>query len=686
MNDFSRSDKLFLEKVSGLIKDNISNERFGVSELAGELAMSRSNLLRKIKKLTGVSVSIFIRNIRLDESIQLLKKENLSISEISYEVGFGSVSYFVKCFRDRYGYPPGDAEKRGFDDKKNVGKNENARTQAKLIYYSLFVVVLLALLFIFNPFSGRSSSQEKSIAVLPFINDSNDSTNLYLINGLMESILNNLQKIEDLRVVSRTSVEKYRLADKTISEIGKELNVQYVIEGSGQKEGEEILLSIQLIETDSDRHLWSEQFRREPGDIFDLQSEIARTIASYVKATITPDEEKRINKAPTGNLIAYDYFLKGLDRFHAGTVEGVEESIILFKKALEYDDEFARAYADLSIAYSILDIYKAEKEYTEMVLSYADKALLYDPELEQSLIAKSLYYMGSNDPDRAIPFLEKAHKNSPNSAVVLNMLSEYYANYNPNTEKYLEYALKGINIDIAGNDSTDASFAYLHVGNSFMQTGFIDEAEFYIKKSLDFDQGNLYSAYVLAFVYFAKTGNLEKSREMLINVLNNDPSRYDIIQEIAKISYYIRDYKSADIYYSQFLKIKENLGIDIYDGEDAKISFVFDKTGRQTESDSLLNKYFEFARQDESIYKNLNFTAYYSYIGELEKSIDYFRKFSNETRYNYLVIPFIKIDPLLENLREHPDYNKVLKKLEDGFLAYHEAVRKNLENKGLLRN
>ena len=103
---------------------------------------------------------------------------------------------------------------------------------------------------------------KKSIAVLPFINDSNDSTNVYIINGLMESTLNNLQKIKELRVISRTSVEKYRNNPKTIPEIARELNVHYLIEGSGQKIGDQILLNIQLIEAPSDKHLWSEQYNR----------------------------------------------------------------------------------------------------------------------------------------------------------------------------------------------------------------------------------------------------------------------------------------------------------------------------------------------------------------------------------------------------------------------------------------
>src|SRR5690606_34887147 len=143
---------------------------------------------------------------------------------------------------------------------------------------------------------GIAVIQEKSIAVLPFKNDSNDSSNVYLVNGLMESTLNNLQQINGLRVVSRTSVEKYRNGTKSIPEMAEELNVSYFVEGSGQKIGDRILLNIQLIEASTDRHLWTKQYRREMRDVFGLQQEIARDIAGKIEVRITPEEAERIGK------------------------------------------------------------------------------------------------------------------------------------------------------------------------------------------------------------------------------------------------------------------------------------------------------------------------------------------------------------------------------------------------------
>jgi TolB-like protein len=167
-------------------------------------------------------------------------------------------------------------------------------------------VVIIAGLILFNIFSRPGISDQvmdygKSIAVLPFVNDSPDQENEYFINGTMESILNNLSKIKVLRVVSRSSVEQYRDTIVPIPEIARAMMAGYILEGSMQKIGQRIRITLQLIDQ-NDRHVWSEQYDREieqPEDQFSLQSEIAEMVAREIGVLITPEEKQRMEKIPT---------------------------------------------------------------------------------------------------------------------------------------------------------------------------------------------------------------------------------------------------------------------------------------------------------------------------------------------------------------------------------------------------
>ncbi|MBN2480530.1 MAG: hypothetical protein JXB19_02225 [Bacteroidales bacterium] len=160
---------------------------------------------------------------------------------------------------------------------------------------------------------------EKSIAVLPFRNKSIDQENAAFINGLMEKTLNNLQLINDFRVISRTSVEQYLDQIKSIPDIDRELGVNYIVEGSGQKYGNTFSLSVQLIKADKkEDHLWGRSFEqviKEVDDILQIQSEIAEAIANELEANITAEEKQLIDKVPTQNLTALDFYQTGSEEY-----------------------------------------------------------------------------------------------------------------------------------------------------------------------------------------------------------------------------------------------------------------------------------------------------------------------------------------------------------------------------------
>ncbi|WP_321372669.1 helix-turn-helix domain-containing protein [uncultured Draconibacterium sp.] len=694
MPNLNTAEKNFLSQITQLVEENISNEQFGVSELADAVGMSRSNLLRKIKKITDLSASQFIRNVRLKYATELLQEGSYTVSEVSYKVGFGSPSYFIKCFRELYGYPPGEMRMHEEPEEQEEQEVENepelqAPTPKKkfpVLLISLFAIIAIAavLYVLLQPKSGNSK-KVKSIAVLPFLNDSNDTTNVYIINGLMEATLNNLQQIKDLRVISRTSVEQYRDNPKSSPEIAKELNATYLIEGSGQKIGDQILLNIQLIEAKTDKHLWSQQYRRDTEDIFTLQADVAKSIAEQIEAIVTPEEIQRIEKAPTNNLVAYDLFLKGYDLLGKPTEENLKAAIPYFKQAIQHDEEFARSYAAIAIAFYLLDQNKTDKEFADSINYYADQALFHNSKLPQSLTAKALFYMEHSEYELALPYLEKALEISPNSDVVLIFLVELYVNYLPNTEKYLEYALKGLEIDIVATyDSSAASYSYMHISNAFIQSGFVDEAEKYIDISLEYLPENLYSQYVKAYIDYAKNQDLNQLNKSLLATFEKDKTRLDVLQEVAKSYYYLRDFETAAVYYKAFVEAREMYNLEIYRSENGKIGVTFDKVGEQGLSDKYFEQYRTWAENDPSIYSNFSLAFYNSYKGNTDKAIDYLKAFTKQDNFHYWTILFTPIDPMMDNLRKNPEYKKVFREIEDKFNANHIRVKKSLQEKGLL--
>jgi TolB-like protein/Tfp pilus assembly protein PilF len=637
-----------------------------------------------VKKEIKLSVSQLIRQLRLKRGMDLLRRTSFNVSEVSHQVGFSSTSYFIKCFREYYGYPPGEVGKRDETAMNSLPVDRSNRKRNFFILGSVGLIVVLAvgLLISYTLPSTELPPLEKSIAVLPFKNDSNDSTNIYLINGLMEATLNNLQKIQDLKVISRTSVEKYRNTAKSIPEMAKELNVNYFVEGSGQKIGDQILLNIQLIESSSDRHLWGNQYRREAKDIFQLQQEVAKNIAEEIQAIITPEEEKSIEKNPTDNLVAYDFFLKGKDLFYKSTRESLEESIPYFKKAIEQDNEFALAYANAAMVYYYLDIFHTEKKYSAEISSYADKALAFDPKLGESLVAKALSYVYHKEYEQAVPYLEKALESNPSSGLVLHFLSEFYYVHAPNTSKYLEYALMKTRVDIA-SDSATMGYNYLQLSNAFIQAGFIEEALKYANKALEYEAGNHTSGYLKPFILFAKNRDLAQTRELLMKELSKDTTQVAIVQEVGKICYLMRDYKSAYHYYKRFIELKESQQLDIFKHENLKIGIVLSKMGLEEKSEEFIQSFKDYADNDRSLYKHLNLAIYYAWQEDAQKAIEHLKLFSEEDNYYYWVL-LLEMDPVVDPIKEHPEFRKVMHDIETKFWNTHKEIRMTQEEKGLL--
>jgi TolB-like protein len=256
-------------------------------------------------------------------------------------------------------------------------------------YVSIAVIVGLIVLNIFslNKVSASLIQYGKSIAIMPFINDTPDQENVYFVNGAMESILNNLSTIKDLKVLPRRSVEQYRDKILPIPEIAAAQQVSYVLEGSMQKYQDQIRITLTLSDQNNSQ-LWSRQYDREikrAEEYFAFWSEIAQMVAEELKVVITPEEKQRIEKIPTASLDAHMFYHRGMDiyeewyRERSKDTTKLKKAENLFYAALEYDSTYAPAYTGL--AWVVLDDtrkYGSDKIRGDSVLHLLNKALSYD--------------------------------------------------------------------------------------------------------------------------------------------------------------------------------------------------------------------------------------------------------------------------------------------------------------------
>jgi len=364
---------------------------------------------------------------------------------------------------------------------------------------------------------------EKSIAVLPFKNMSADEENQYFADGQTEAIQNRLTKIADLRVISRTTMMGYSETTESIPEIAKELGVRYVLEGSVQKSGQKVRINATLVDSDSDKHLWSDNYDRDLTDIFAIQTEIAKSVAQELRATITSREQTIIESVPTSDLTAYDFYLKGVDyRARSRRLEDYRYAIQIFERAVEIDSNFTLAWVGLASASRQIYWFHYDRSEKHLVQTkqYLDKAIALDPDLLEVQFENGKYYYHCrlNYP-RALQILEKLKSDYPKNDQLHLWAGSVYRRMGQ-FEKALEYMDRAISLNPTRWQH------WLDAGGTLHILGRYTQAEDYLKTGIDLNPSTAFSYFELALVYL-NTGEVGKAKALLINNQNfEDPWMY----------------------------------------------------------------------------------------------------------------------------------------------------------------
>jgi TolB-like protein len=290
----------------------------------------------------------------------------------------------------------------------------------------------------------------QSIAVLPFVNMSADADNEYFSDGISEELLNVLAKVSSLRVASRTSAFAYKGKELPVGEIARQLQVSNVLEGSVRKAGNRVRITAQLIDGQSDKHLWSETYERELDDIFQIQEEISNAIVDALKIVMDVEDQQAISLAqhPTKNTEAYELYLQGRYLWRKRQEENIRTAIDLFEQAIKLDPEFAVAYEALAAAHGSLSSWSnvTSSESLEAAVPYAERALELNPMLSEAraIIAESL-----GEEHRWAEMYEQyeiALRNTPNNPTVIQWFSEIQRNLGY-TALALETVLRAYELD-----------------------------------------------------------------------------------------------------------------------------------------------------------------------------------------------------------------------------------------------
>ncbi len=277
---------------------------------------------------------------------------------------------------------------------------------------------------------AQSSAQiERSIAVLPFENRSEDKANAYFADGIQDEILTRLSKIADLKVISRTSIQHYKSAPENLSEIGRQLGVAHILEGSVQRSGDGVRVNVQLIKAANDSHLWADTFDRKLTDIFSVESEVARAIAEQLRAKLTGREEQVIAAKPTDNVEAYDAYLRGLaySLKTANTPTNALGAQKYLREAVRLDPKFALSWALLSFVDARgyrTQALQPTVALREEARQAAETALTLQPNLGEAILAKGYYhYYCLKDYDTAVRYFEQARQFLPNGSRIPESLA-----------------------------------------------------------------------------------------------------------------------------------------------------------------------------------------------------------------------------------------------------------------------
>src|SRR5947207_10992754 len=372
-----------------------------------------------------------------------------------------------------------------------------------------------------QPTPAGSAIPEKSIAVLPFDNLSRDPDNAYFCEGVQDEILTRLAKVADLKVISRTSTQRFNSAPSDLREIAKQLGVMHILEGSVQKANDQVRVNVQLINAMNDAHLWAETYDRKLIDIFSVESEIAKTIADTLQAKLTGSEKKMMAAQPTNNTEAYELYHKGKSLWEKRSGDNIPKAIAYYEQAIARDPNYALPYAGLVNDYILLPFYTGADRLgaSSKAKEAALKALRLDSNLAEAHGALGKVLFSEIDLAGAMREYKRAIELNPNDATAHHWFGNDILAALGRFEEAIAEGKRAIELDPL------STVINVDLGVTFYYAHRYGEADTQMRKSLKIDPTSFYAHYNLGIILQLK-GDLsgaiaeyEKAKQLSDNPL-----------------------------------------------------------------------------------------------------------------------------------------------------------------------
>ena len=601
-------------------------------------------------------------------------------------------------------------------------KFQALKKQSTRIRWAAAAATLLALgaivaaIAIFSRYRARSSlaAPEKSIAVLPFENLSEEKANAYFADGIQDEILTKLAGIGDLKVISRSSTAKYKSKPEDLKTVARELGVATVLEGSVQKAGNRVRVNAQLLDARIDTHLWAKSYDRDLKDVFAVESEVAQEIADTLRAKLSQSQSIAIATVPTRDAEAYDLFLKGeYEERQAESTENVEffdDAETFYRQALARDPSFALAYARL--AYSLLNrhwfINRLDTAQLEEVKSNIERALAIAPDLPEAHLALGIFhYWGHRDYDSALRALDRAIELQPSNSDGRTYRAAIYRRRGEWRRSLAEFERA---LELNPRDTSIPT----EIGNAYLNLRRWSEAERALTRALALDPHNINAAFHLGVTYINSTGDIRRARQawegipepkgqvsqygiLISQMIGENPVYLDVLERHFADALKAQDVAPTNASEGRLNQLEARVGIQVLAGQTAaakseceearalleaqlaerrpqdrtsltELAWIYLCVGRNADALRVAREAAEALPIEKDAVFGVNFLAGLAQIeahtGQSEQAVGILRQLLTIPAGEYVSVTRLRIDPVWDPIRNVPGFQKLLSEPE----------------------